>query len=112
MQAKRATYLVVPCACAVGIRALEARVHVDQNAAVAVQVRWALAVAATAIAGERDGLPGKRALVHVRRREEAVCRRPLLESAARLCGDGEEGECKGSGENAREHLDCKGLEYD
>ena len=48
------TYHVFPGACASRVRALEAREHVDEDTAVVLEVRRALAVAAAAKAGERD----------------------------------------------------------
>ena len=56
-------HLVVPGARAVRVSALVARVHVDQHARIAIVVRRALAVAATAVAREGDSLAGERAAV-------------------------------------------------
>jgi len=48
--------LVVPGACTTSVCALVARVHVDEDAAVPVQVGRAFAVTSTSIARKRDGL--------------------------------------------------------
>lgn len=52
------TNLVIPSAGPVGVRALVARVDVDQNARIAVVVGGTLAVASATVAGERNGLAG------------------------------------------------------
>lgn len=54
MRKDAATHHVLPRAGAGGVRALEAGPHVDEHAAVAVEVRRAFAVAAAAEARERD----------------------------------------------------------
>lgn len=55
--------LVVPGACTPAISALESGVHVDEDAAVAVEVGGALAVPASTIARECNGLAGERAFL-------------------------------------------------
>ena len=50
----KGAYHVVPCARAIDIRALVARVHIDEYTAVTVEVGGALAVATAAVARERN----------------------------------------------------------
>jgi len=59
--------LVIPGACATGVRALVARVHVDEDAAVPVQVGRAFAITSTSIARKRDGLSSRLTTMDERR---------------------------------------------
>lgn len=69
-------YFVVPRTCPVGVRALVTGVDVDEDARVPVEVRRALAVAASAVAGEGDGLTCESASVKGREVEGHMGRRP------------------------------------
>ena len=55
-------HLVVPSARAVRVGALVSRIHIDQHAAVPVEVDGALAVASAAEAGKCDALASEAAL--------------------------------------------------
>lgn len=89
VQNVRDTHHVIPGARARGIRALEARPHVDEHTAVVVQVGRALAVSAATEAGERDCLWDRlvRRGGRLRGREEPP--------RARDTGEGREGEWEG-----------------
>lgn len=103
----RVTDLIVPSTSTVGVGTLVARVDVDENTAFPVVISGALAVSATAVAGEGDSLTGESAASE-RAGEKVDVRRSagiVHASGGESLGEEGEGSDKGEGNEASgEHL--------